>query len=584
MELRGWNYEGRKITDKLHGQMMSMIEFLNDEQQTAGKDWIGLQNDLSDRLGIAPGQVRTIKRMMEQLGILKKGALSGRNVPDRREIYSENGDILIKLLEVEKLMQEDTAVGREELIKRIRSVYRLYYQRVLVSYTCREGKAVFHPLPITLKALKKYGHLDYWEWYLLNTLVRGDDNARQEAEFHRCITEYREGALCFEDGDLKKNKLSHVYILGNFEYAGFLTVKGSKEDMKITLNKEAKEEKELIDQQIDAKLKKIMEERNIHNDTMSGDGDQSAQDLKGRTMLPERAPRSVKLHPLNQIIYGAPGTGKTYSTVEYAAAILENRKVNESRQSAPDRQALMKRYEKYIAGGQIVFTTFHQSYGYEEFVQGIRPEPLKEGLSFRVSDGIFKKIADEAMKDNENNYVIIIDEINRGNISKIFGELITLIEEDKRWGELNQMAAVLPLGGSFAVPNNLYIIGTMNSADKSILMIDTALRRRFDFVEMAPDPEMISDGILRSTLKKLNTYLRRELRSTDLLIGHSYFMGKREEDLGEIMNRNIIPLLYEYFYDDEAKVRRALECISGTGFEINGNAPGRIRLKKKDSE
>ena len=186
--------------------------------------------------------------------------------------------------------------------------------------------------------------------------------------------------------------------------------------------------------------------------------------------------------------------------------------------------------------------------------------------------------------DQSNNYVIIIDEINRGNISKIFGELITLVEEDKRWGELNQMSATLPFGDRFAVPNNLYIIGTMNSADKSISLIDAALRRRFDFVEMAPNPELVKDNGLKNVLVNLNKYLRKELRSTDLLIGHSYFIGKNISQLGEIMNRNIIPLLYEYFYDDEAKVRKALECIDGTGFEIDNKALGRVCIMKKESE
>ncbi len=231
----------------------------------------------------------------------------------------------------------------------------------------------------------------------------------------------------------------------------------------------------------------------------------------------------------------------------------------------------------------MVFTTFHQSYGYEEFVQGIRPEPAGEKVSFKIADGIFKKIADKAMLDESNNYVIIIDEINRGNISKIFGELITLVEEDKRWGELNQMSAILPFGDKLAVPNNLYIIGTMNSADKSISLIDAALRRRFDFVEMAPNPEMVKDSELRNVLVNLNKYLRKELRSTDLLIGHSYFIGKNISQLGKIMNRNIIPLLYEYFYDDEAKVKKALECIDGTRFEIDNRVLGRVCIKIKDN-
>lgn len=341
-----------------------------------------------------------------------------------------------------------------------------------------------------------------------------------------------------------------------------------------------------IENEIDQRLKRIMQQRNIHNEddirieedsenvVMPEDSEQEIEDIK-------RSPRTNKLHPLNQIIYGAPGTGKTYSTVEYACAILENRPVNEAIMNEDERKALMDRYQQYMKEGKVVFTTFHQSYGYEEFVQGIRPVPENRELKFEVSDGIFKKIADEAIRDQTNNYVIIIDEINRGNISKIFGELITLIEEDKRWGELNQMMVSLPLKGKFAVPNNLFVIGTMNSADKSISLIDAALRRRFEFIEMAPKYELIGDSMLKNVLISLNTYLKRELRSTDLLIGHSCFINRSAGDLPVIMNRNVIPLLYEYFYDDEAKVRKALDCLSGTDFEPDSEAAGRIRIKKK---
>lgn len=294
------------------------------------------------------------------------------------------------------------------------------------------------------------------------------------------------------------------------------------------------------------------------------------------------SPRANALHPLNQIIYGAPGTGKTYSSIEYAMAIVENREVDLSQRTREQRQELMAKYSETVRSGQVVFTTFHQSYGYEEFVQGIRPDAKAGAISFKKVDGVFKTIADTAMRTPDKNYVIIIDEINRGNISKIFGELITLIEDDKRYGELNQLSVTLPLGERFAVPNNLYVIGTMNSADKSISLIDTALRRRFVFVEMAPNESLIGDATLKAVLLALNGYIKKELRSTDLLIGHAYFIGKTATDLGAIMNNNIIPLLYEYFYDDEAKVRKALDCLTDTDYVIDGDYRGRIRIKKKD--
>ena len=309
-----------------------------------------------------------------------------------------------------------------------------------------------------------------------------------------------------------------------------------------------------------------------------------SKDHEGEVMdYIEREARTNKTHSLNQIIYGAPGTGKTYSSIKYAVAIIEKRPINEEQLTIEQRKALMDKYFTLVRNGQIVFTTFHQSYGYEEFIQGLRPEPNKGNIMFKKADGVFKTIADKAFNDKENNYVIIIDEINRGNISKIFGELITLIEEDKRWGELNQMEVTLPMGGRFTVPNNLYIIGTMNSADKSISLIDTALRRRFEFIEMAPNHSIIEDAELRENFKNLNEYLRKELRSTDLLVGHSYFIGHKAEDLPAILNRNIIPLLYEYFYDDEAKIKKTIECIGSRKVAIDDDALGRIKVKRRDN-
>lgn len=300
---------------------------------------------------------------------------------------------------------------------------------------------------------------------------------------------------------------------------------------------------------------------------------------KEKFVLIDRVPRANKTHPLNSILYGAPGTGKTYSTAEYALAIIEDREVDAAQKTAEERAALMSRYKELTRTGQIVFTTFHQSYGYEDFIQGLRPDTESETMKFRPVDGVFKMISDRALADEENNYVIIIDEINRGNISKIFGELITLIEDDKRWGEANQLSVTLPSGQIFAVPNNLYIVGTMNSADKSISLIDTALRRRFYFIEKAPDYSTIENATLKAVLEKLNQYIKTELRSTDLLIGHAFFIGKTEDDLADVMNGQIIPLLYEYFYDDEARVKRALDCLEGTAVSIDKEYQGRVRVK-----
>ncbi|HEB5699800.1 TPA: AAA family ATPase, partial [Campylobacter coli] len=441
---------------------------------------------------------------------------------------------------------------------------------------------------------------------------------------------------------------------------------------------------------------------------------------------------------LNQILYGPPGTGKTYHTIDKALEILgENL---ESR----DRDEKKAKFDEYVKNGQIVFTTFHQSYGYEEFVEGIKPmmnnEANSQEIQYEIKDGIFKDICNRALENYENSnlsteelrekiklrekvekflnrlletnepisktkggnffinsfnnntieiysedverfdgifklslstfitllksniefnsavemfkkvfdrdyadrthtyyfnlvnkfkeyekqavlktednkissnslnsYIIIIDEINRGNVSKIFGELITLIEPSKRIGESEELKVTLPYSGKkFGVPKNVYILGTMNTADRSITSLDTALRRRFEFVEMMPDPDLLKNvfickdvenpnkdedylgddaktegfaeilqNILISINKRIEFLLDREKT-----IGHAFFMSEAvkfnkdnwckpdeyEEDwyvlsiskLKSIFQNKIIPLLQEYFYNDYALISAVL--------------------------
>ncbi len=302
--------------------------------------------------------------------------------------------------------------------------------------------------------------------------------------------------------------------------------------------------------------------------------------------LPERNPRTYKQYPLNLILYGAPGTGKTYSTMELACSIFDRGTASIDDicegNTHSNREEVMKHYNDLVKQGFITFTTFHQSYGYEDFIQGLRPDDKSDTLKFVPVDGVFKKIVNKAIKDQTNNYVIIIDEINRANISKVLGELITLLETDKRWGEINQLSTKLPSGQPFAVPNNLYVIGTMNSADKSISLIDAALRRRFEFVEVSVNYETIANSIARRVLEKINERLEGQLDSSDLLIGHAYFIGKNENGICDVLNHNVIPLLYEYFFDSKAKVKDILEyALDGLNYEIKDERGKRLRVVKK---
>ena len=208
--------------------------------------------------------------------------------------------------------------------------------------------------------------------------------------------------------------------------------------------------------------------------------------------------------------------------------------------------------------------TFHQSYSYEEFIEGIRPGfDEEEELRYKIEPGIFLRIAEKARKDYQNNYAIFIDEINRGNISKIFGELITLIEPDKRQGGENEIEVILPYSKSkFSVPSNMYIIGTMNTADRSIALIDTALRRRFCFKEMMPDSSLLNDDVeginLQLLLSKINERIEF-LLDRDHTIGHSFFMkASSRNEICTIFKNKIIPLLQEYFYNDWEKLQLVL--------------------------
>ncbi|HFN3269239.1 TPA: AAA family ATPase [Campylobacter jejuni] len=450
--------------------------------------------------------------------------------------------------------------------------------------------------------------------------------------------------------------------------------------------------------------------------------------------------------PLNQILYGPPGTGKTYHTIDKALEIL-----GENLESRDEKKA---KFDEYVKNGQIVFTTFHQSYGYEEFIEGIKPDLDKQNenensqIRYKIKDGIFKKLYKKALykeqkskndtlisnyssvwkislgynaslreecfkenkicigwneipknmgdeflklgnndkntinsfknemqlgdlvcvfnslktikgigiiksdvkytqqgeyqtyrevewisKDDEVNiyelndninltqktvyklwrispnilldkisnvknleliqdntkepFIIIIDEINRGNVSKIFGELITLIEPSKRIGEKEELKVTLPYSGEkFGVPKNVYIIGTMNTADRSITSLDTALRRRFEFVEMMPDVSKLSmdcEGInLQELLKAINTRIEY-LLDREKTIGHAFFIGVENlNDLKSIFQNKIIPLLQEYFYNDYALINEVLND-NGMIFEDKKDDKYLQKIKNLDS-
>lgn len=260
----------------------------------------------------------------------------------------------------------------------------------------------------------------------------------------------------------------------------------------------------------------------------------------------------------NVILQGAPGCGKTYITREIAVRLC--------REEFEDRESLKDCYEKLAKEGRVGFTTFHQSMDYEEFVEGLKPIVAEEGkpMTFKVTSGIFKQICEKASDDKDNNYVLIIDEINRANISKVLGELITLLEKSKRVGEDDEFKVTLPYShDTFGVPKNLYIIGTMNTADRSVGYIDYAIRRRFAFYTLKADKEAITQfykgrdidlsekeaELFENVYDTVNESLAQDFSVEDLMVGHSYFMAKDEGEFHFNLEYKIKPLLNEYVRD-----------------------------------
>ena len=238
------------------------------------------------------------------------------------------------------------------------------------------------------------------------------------------------------------------------------------------------------------------------------------------------------------VLYGPPGTGKTW---------------------------VAERLARYLTreGGEVRVVQFHPSYGYEDFVEGIRPVVSEKAaqVGYRVEPGIFRLLCDQARKRPKETFVLVVDEINRGNLPRIFGELLYLLE---RRGPNYRVE--LPISRqAFSVPTNLVLIGTMNTADQSIALIDAALRRRFHFVELRPDSQLLREWLsqhapkmayVATVLDKLNDALRRERLDDNLLVGHTHFMrrGLDELALKRLWDRSIVPTLEEYFYGKRDKI------------------------------
>jgi 5-methylcytosine-specific restriction protein B len=257
------------------------------------------------------------------------------------------------------------------------------------------------------------------------------------------------------------------------------------------------------------------------------------------------------------VVYGPPGTGKTFWALSTTRELASLTAFGKSYASLTDteRQRVAGDYSRGVPLVQLC--SFHPEYGYEDFIEGYRPKTSDNGqLIFSLEDGVFRRVCKEASRNPQASFYLIIDEINRGDIPRIFGELLTLLEKDKRG-----QSVVLPLSGKpFSVPQNVFLVGTMNTADRSIALLDVALRRRFGFVELMPDYGIlhgvsISGLPLGPWLEDLNQRIAA-LGSEDARnkqIGHAYFLEKEQpisslEQFRAILRDDVVPLLEEYCY------------------------------------
>jgi len=260
------------------------------------------------------------------------------------------------------------------------------------------------------------------------------------------------------------------------------------------------------------------------------------------------------------ILYGPPGTGKTY-WAWHTARILSS---YDCFGTTYDR--LTEEQRKIINNETVRICTFHPAYGYEDFWEGYRPQKINGALVFDLEDGIFKKLCKDAREQPERMFCLIIDEINRGDIPRIFGELLTVLEKDKRDIEIT-----LPLSKQkFSVPKKVFVIGTMNTADRSIALLDKALRRRFGFVELMPDSSVLEGAVvsgiplgpwLDSLNQRLCDHIGRDARN--LQIGHAYLLdqGRPVTNFSRfvrILQDDILPLLEEYCYEDFSTLAKIL--------------------------
>ena len=262
------------------------------------------------------------------------------------------------------------------------------------------------------------------------------------------------------------------------------------------------------------------------------------------------------------LLYGPPGTGKTYQALRMARELAARHAFHQVFDALTPTEKLEV---EGTGAGLVRLCTFHPGYGYEDFMEGLKPRTADGQMVFEPRDGLFKQFCTDAERRPERNFFLVVDEFNRGDVPRIFGELLTVLEHDKR-----DTPVLLPITGRlFKVPPNVFLIGTMNTADRSISLLDAALRRRFGFIELMPDSSVLAgrkagDVPLGPWLDALNARLRRYLKrdARNLQVGHAYLLPRQAitsvAEFARVMRDDIVPLLEEDCYDDFSTLRDIL--------------------------
>ena len=265
------------------------------------------------------------------------------------------------------------------------------------------------------------------------------------------------------------------------------------------------------------------------------------------------------------ILYGPPGTGKTYWALKSAYELAASHYFNKQLRDLNEEERAFLRGD-HKGRGVVRICTFHPAYGYEDFIEGYRPTIQSGVVAFTMQAGIFKELCEDAENQQGKKFFLVVDEINRGDIPRIFGELLTILEKDKRG-----QTVILPLSRKrFYIPETVYVIGTMNTADRSIALLDTALRRRFGFIELMPNSALLGETVvggipiglwLDSLNQRICENVGRDARN--LQVGHSYFLEDGHpvatlRQLSRIVQEDVIPLLEEYCYEDYLKIEKIL--------------------------